>query len=832
MNESPLISDDWVAIRDFSIFSANKNISSSDDIEVTWNDDKHFINIHYKVRETDNENNNSNTHQGNDSLKWKHSVLYTVEALIGTHRLLENLIPEFNVMLPEMPLQQKGFWGYLLSSVVPENFESNLTEYLKNIKSKLGEKYFLEQYFEVPSDEDHLEDLNELNRAALLEELHSAKELLDEVHILRPTSINLLDTLSIYALEDEAQMKIDLAEATLYNFERQPFIELREVAREKYRNAQKKLQEQCDEDEKLKISQSCLKWQNELKDNEICLNDLQLNYFEKCMANLTRSCDMMVEDNVKYGVEFQQSAGARRLSKKKIELYQLNLQLLQLRKKKLIIKRENAKTEVCQLCDGEHLEKELQALERKFYKAQMNIFDLQMKILSEEESLYRMQLLEFLQDHPDITTYHNGLPQSDLNDDVKKECEIEPVNRIDEIEKDDVKQYHKEQYDKEKKKDYDDDDDDEENFHDCVEEHEVQNKYLEESDIINQFVAALPTQSIAYTISSSQEEIESNVDEPDSDKRNIPLNDMEWKRKQELTTMLNRVFRKRAWLRNKQRKFTGVWKEKINVRKEAEELYKKHHAVHLKRRESKAAMEIKKEFLQAERRKTIQRLKAYRTKNPDEPVRVPARYALPIRRTRNLMTKVPFRPGGPSVVLPGSNMSLRFMSDAEVNKQKIKATTRNSDEKVNNKRKSSLKLVADESDTPLLSPLPPPSIPTPTIPPPPPPLLPPPPVPPLLPPPPSLTEHQSKNQTNKKESVFPIPPKRENLALSPKQQNTTLDLSSIINARTKLKKTTPNTSDNRLSDVTANMLMNALNKMKKYTSDSTDDEDEEDSSFD
>lgn len=108
MNESPLISDDWVAIRDFSIFSANKNISSSDDIEVTWNDDKHLINIHYKVRETDNGNNNSNTDQGTDSLKWKHSVLYTVEALIGTHQLLENLIPELNVMLPEMPLQQKG----------------------------------------------------------------------------------------------------------------------------------------------------------------------------------------------------------------------------------------------------------------------------------------------------------------------------------------------------------------------------------------------------------------------------------------------------------------------------------------------------------------------------------------------------------------------------------------------------------------------------------------------------------------------------------------------------------------------------------------------------
>ena len=41
--------------------------------------------------------------------------------------------------------------------------------------------------------------------------------------------MNLLDVLSIYQLEDEAQSQVDVAEAMLNNFEREPFLELRYI---------------------------------------------------------------------------------------------------------------------------------------------------------------------------------------------------------------------------------------------------------------------------------------------------------------------------------------------------------------------------------------------------------------------------------------------------------------------------------------------------------------------------------------------------------------------------------------------------------------------------
>ena len=44
---------------------------------------------------------------------------------------------------------------------------------------------------------------------------------------LRDGSINIHDMVSLYALEDEALEKLEVAKAMVYNFDRQPFLDLR-----------------------------------------------------------------------------------------------------------------------------------------------------------------------------------------------------------------------------------------------------------------------------------------------------------------------------------------------------------------------------------------------------------------------------------------------------------------------------------------------------------------------------------------------------------------------------------------------------------------------------
>lgn len=50
---------------------------------------------------------------------------------------------------------------------------------------QIGEKMFLEVYFQYEENtkEDYLDDLNELNRVSLLDDLHKAKELLGNYDI-------------------------------------------------------------------------------------------------------------------------------------------------------------------------------------------------------------------------------------------------------------------------------------------------------------------------------------------------------------------------------------------------------------------------------------------------------------------------------------------------------------------------------------------------------------------------------------------------------------------------------------------------------------------------
>lgn len=88
------------------------------------------------------------------------------------------------------------------------------------------------------------------------------------------------------------------------------FSFLREVARQKYRTLEKELSATGDDDKRqLELTTECFEWHSQLKDNEICLSDLQLNYFEKCCANLRAACDLMVDDQKTYGEEFGESVG-------------------------------------------------------------------------------------------------------------------------------------------------------------------------------------------------------------------------------------------------------------------------------------------------------------------------------------------------------------------------------------------------------------------------------------------------------------------------------------------------------------------------------------------
>ena len=71
-------------------------------------------------------------------------------------------------------------WGFLSGPVVSQSIEEDLKEYFMKVREKLGEKMFLEVFFDTLSEEEYLENMNELNRNSMLIEVHAARDLLSK----------------------------------------------------------------------------------------------------------------------------------------------------------------------------------------------------------------------------------------------------------------------------------------------------------------------------------------------------------------------------------------------------------------------------------------------------------------------------------------------------------------------------------------------------------------------------------------------------------------------------------------------------------------------------
>ena len=71
-------------------------------------------------------------------------------------------------------------WGFLSGPVVSQSIEEDLKEYFMKVREKLGEKMFLEVFFDTLSEEEYLENMNKLNRNSMLIEVHAARDLISK----------------------------------------------------------------------------------------------------------------------------------------------------------------------------------------------------------------------------------------------------------------------------------------------------------------------------------------------------------------------------------------------------------------------------------------------------------------------------------------------------------------------------------------------------------------------------------------------------------------------------------------------------------------------------
>eukprot|EP00794_Sanderia_malayensis_P009718 gene9718-10709_t len=791
---SPAVSEDWVAIKDFPFtiasdnlpptsFGSDSNLSEEKlsenyqifdqqgwDLSIRWIDDINVIEISCKRLQNDGFNSKSDDNAATYQEEYISEL--SVEKLLSIHEQTSSMFPSLQGLLPELPRLPKGIWSFVSSVYIPCNFEASMIEYLQKVVCILGKKIFLESFFqqETVTEEEYLENLSELNRKAYSETVKDAKDFLNEVLMLRDGSINIHDMVSLYEIEDEAQDKLDLAEAILYNFDRQPFLDMREVAHQELKRKTIALERtSLTEDENNKLFDECLNWKTQLVENEENLLDLQIQFFENSLMYLTNCRDRMIDDEMRFQKDnFATSPAQLRLRKKKADVLSLTVQFYRLQKSKLLTERAKIAKTIAGLEENENFELKIEKIEKKFFEKQIEILNFELKIIEEEEKLFRMKLNE-----------------------IKK-----------------------------------DDDEDQDDFFEAYEE--------------------------------QPEECEDEETTTDNKSKEIEK-DENWGLRNELKKKLHRLFRKRAWLRNKKRQCEEARKTKISAKQSMEDTFNLHHKIQKKRDKVKEELESKQEFIQGMRQKTIDRLKQFKKKYPDPVIKRPPRYLPPVRRTRS----------GSSSSQRGecADATTKGQKDNKTKSRPGSASQRTSNEGDTGQGTDSagngVQALQNSQSTQLLPTPPPPP------PPPPPPSL-------SAPPPPPFPAAPSASKTaplsgpnavntkstrkfvkqsapNRKQAtesrmldLNTIISARQNLrkgsdadsakarptdaSNSSKTGSLNSDMLSFIRSGVKLKKVDKTVHDKKetgLSDIAASMLRNTLAKMNKHIADSSDDENDD-----
>ena len=83
--------------------------------------------------------------------------------------------------------------------------------------------------------------------------------------------------------------------------------------------------------------------------------------------------------------------GHSRLQSKRCDEMRLKVQILQLRKKKLIMDRNEVKDNLCKLFDSDNLERDIDISQKQFYNVQLQIYDLILDVIKEKEKLLQHQ---------------------------------------------------------------------------------------------------------------------------------------------------------------------------------------------------------------------------------------------------------------------------------------------------------------------------------------------------------------------------------------------------------------------------------------------------------
>ena len=417
--------EDWVPIKP-NLFKMDGELSKRYIFMISWNDLNRKVAITCRLR-----NRVASDLEDNDS----RSRLFSFSEIKAIHGILCLVHPSLSPHLPPLPDEPRSLWAYLGYMGPDYDFDEicyQLEGYFVVALEICKEHLLMTTLFEEPDTKEYFDNMSELRRQNLEDEVGKCEDRLKNVIFLRTNSSTMCDMKEVYRNEDDAVLKLHESLAILYNYQQQPFLDLRAISRNKVAEAKEHL-ENSNLGERVKKQYAVYfsEWQGHLEQAMGNIQQLYIKYYTTTCQIYQDMLSRMLEDKKLYGKTAFELIGAERLLRIQEELSAEKLHLLNSEKKLLILEKDKVLEEIASLDETPNIQKQLEYFETKVFEWQIKIYQQQMNILDEEEKICQTKMESIkknLKNKEDEIVFYDAVEDSSQLSPDEDEDHMSPFN--------------------------------------------------------------------------------------------------------------------------------------------------------------------------------------------------------------------------------------------------------------------------------------------------------------------------------------------------------------------------------------------------------------------
>lgn len=309
-------------------------------------------------------------------------------------------LEDANITL-DLPQPLRGLMSYIRSIHIPDKFFDDAAEYLNQLSNHCGVDNVLRVFLQLADDyEEHWDDLN---RAFYAEEWKTALQDYEQV-VAKRTQMefkSMEELHDYYEEEDEAFFYLDRKERRHYKFQIQPFEDLCNISSAKRNEAVDKLSDvDLPVTELAQAMQEQAECQEHYLEARTQLQQIQLLHYQALAERMELRLRRVEEDKHCFSVVWDRK-GDGRLIQLHDALNGVIVTMLKLHCQQLADQKEQALLSMAMVKEGPNMAQEVAQKEDEVFRMQLQYFNLQQRLLEEEETKLKYKMDFVGQDQKD-----------------------------------------------------------------------------------------------------------------------------------------------------------------------------------------------------------------------------------------------------------------------------------------------------------------------------------------------------------------------------------------------------------------------------------------------